>query len=228
MKKIVFFLFSFVFVAHCFAFPPGAFKPDGASGWCIQKVKALPKEPLSPKEKAWLLKMREEEKLAHDVYFTILQRWPLRAFENITNSEQKHMDMVKALLDKYGLKDPVKGLGMGYFKSKEFSELYSEMVKRGMKNFGEAIKVGAEIEELDIHDLQQALKEVDNQDVKLVFQNLMKASRNHLRIFSNWLKKIGENYQPKYISKEEYQKTISTPIERGPVDINGKPIKRIN
>jgi len=43
--------------------------------------------------------------------------------------------------------------------------------------------VGITIEDLDIKDLQEKLKITDNNDVKMVFENLMKGSRNHMRSF---------------------------------------------
>ena len=53
--------------------------------------------------------MREEEKLAHDVYVALYEKWGLRIFNNISNSEQTHTDAVKTLLDRYGVADPAAG-----------------------------------------------------------------------------------------------------------------------
>ncbi len=225
MKKIglaVFFVFLLSFSA--WAFPPNTFKDTGVADRCLKMIKALPKQPLSPAEKQGLFHMRQEEKLARDVYFTLFQRWQLRVFYNIYQSEQRHMDMVKLLLDKYGLKDPVEKLGMGYFKDKKLAQLYTQLVRQGMMSFGGAVKVGAQVEEMDIYDLQQEMKKTDNQDIKLLYANLMKASRNHLRIFMRWLQKMGETYTPHYLNPKEFQKIISSPIERGPVDAQGKPL----
>ena len=63
-------------------------------------------EALNAEEEAGLLFMREEEKLARDVYLELFDEWGLRVFENIAESEQKHMDAVLYLLGKYGLEDP--------------------------------------------------------------------------------------------------------------------------
>lgn len=43
----------------------------------------------------------------------------------------------------------------------------------------------------------------------------MKGSRNHLRAFVSQLKSRGIEYVPQYLSPEEYQAIISTPIETG-------------
>lgn len=49
--------------------------------------------------------MREEEKLARDVYLTFGEKWGLTLFTNIAKSEQTHTDAVKTLLDRYEIKD---------------------------------------------------------------------------------------------------------------------------
>ena len=43
--------------------------------------------------------MREEEKLARDVYLTLYDIWGTPAFNNIASSEQTHMDAVLMLID---------------------------------------------------------------------------------------------------------------------------------
>ena len=60
---------------------------------------------LNPEEEDALLFMRAEEKLARDVYLVLAEKWSeLAIFTNIAASEQKHMDAVLQLLEKYGLR----------------------------------------------------------------------------------------------------------------------------
>jgi hypothetical protein len=66
----------------------------------------IPASDLSPEETAALLFMREEEKLARDVYNTLYEIWGQPTFTNIAASEQTHMDEVKLLLERYSLADP--------------------------------------------------------------------------------------------------------------------------
>jgi hypothetical protein len=61
---------------------------------------------LSAAETSALIYVREEEKLAHDVYVTLYTQWGLPVFQNISRSEQTHTDAIKDLLDRYGLPDP--------------------------------------------------------------------------------------------------------------------------
>jgi len=51
--------------------------------------------------------MREEEKLARDVYNTFYAQWGARVFNNIATSESRHMASIKTLPDRCGLTDPV-------------------------------------------------------------------------------------------------------------------------
>jgi len=170
---------------------------------------------LSAAESTALLYMREEEKLAHDVYVTLYAQWSLPIFQNISQSEQTHTDAVKALLDRYGLADPGSS-EIGVFTNPDLQALYSELVARGSQSLAEAIQVGAAIEEIDILDLQERLAQTDNADIQQVFNNLMNGSYNHLRAFISTLNtQTGETYQPQYLSAEAYQAIINTSMGRG-------------
>jgi len=162
--------------------------------------------------------MREEEKLAHDVYVTLYAQWALPLFQNISQSEQTHTDSVKALLDRYGLSDPASSR-VGVFTNPDLQSLYTDLVARGSQSLAEALKTGAAIEEIDILDLRQRLLQIDNADIQQVFTNLERGSYNHLRAFvSNLKTQTGETYQPQYLSAEEYQAIIGT----GAGNNNGK------
>lgn len=69
-------------------------------------IEQLPHENLNEVEIADLTLMREEEKLARDVYWALGDIWTFRIFANISQSEQVHMDAMLALLEKYELQDP--------------------------------------------------------------------------------------------------------------------------
>ncbi len=168
---------------------------------------------LSEEERESILYMREEEKLARDVYLYLYDKWGLQVFQNIARSEQQHMDMVKVLIDRYGLEDPAKERGI--FTNPELQALYDELIERGSRSLEEALKVGALIEEVDIKDLKEWLSKVDNADIIQVYENLMRGSRNHLRAFTSVLREYGVTYQPQVLSMEEYTSIISGEMETG-------------
>ena len=180
-------------------------------------LQALPLETLSSEEVNDLLHMREEEKLARDVYLTLSEHYSLPIFKNIARAEQRHMDAIKSLLHKYGIEDPVKDDSIGVFQNEDLQNLYYQLVDKGEQSLVDALEVGATIEDLDIKDLEDAIQRTDNQDISIVYQNLMKGSRNHLRSFTRILKRLGITYEPQYISPEEYEEIVSTPHEIGPI-----------
>jgi hypothetical protein len=179
-------------------------------------VAPYPAGELSVEEAAGLLYMREEEKLAHDVYMTLYEKWGLPIFQNIANSEQTHTEAVKSLLGRYGLEDPAAGNGVGVFTDPTLQSLYDQLVDTGDASLAAALGVGAAIEEIDILDLEVRLTQTDNRDITLVYDNLASGSRNHLRSFVSTLERqAGEVYQPQYLDQASYDAIISTGIERG-------------
>ena len=181
-----------------------------------------PAGELSDAEKAGLIQMREEEKLAHDVYVTLYEKWGQNIFNNISKSEQTHTDTVKYILDKYEIEDPVKDTTVGAFTLPQMQKLYDSLVKQGNKSLTDALIVGATIEDLDIDDLNKLLAQTDNEDIKIAYQNLNKGSRNHMRAFIRNLERNGGEYSPQYISEEEYQEIISGKQERGSLNAQGQ------
>lgn len=173
-----------------------------------------------------LMYMREEEKLARDIYLSFYEIWGYRIFANIAGSEQRHMDILKMLVDKYELADPVADNSRGVFTDPELQALYDELLAAGSRSALDALQVGATIEDLDIFDLDQALARTDNADLRTAYQNLMKGSRNHLRAFAGWLAAYGQPYIAQYLSPEEVESIINASRERGMYDENGAPVAR--
>lgn len=179
-------------------------------------INQLPIEPLSSDEESILKYMREEEKLARDVYITLGNQWAARIFDNISESEATHMAAVKILLDRYELGDPAADQPVGTFTHPDLQALSDSLISIGQSSLIDALKVGATIEEVDIIDLTDALEYVDNQDIRYVFDNLMKGSRNHLRAFVRNLNVQGETYVPQYLDQASYDAIINSPTEHGP------------
>lgn len=172
-------------------------------------VNSLPYETLSASETESIIQMREEEKLARDVYLTLYDLWGIRIFSNIAQSEQQDMDAVLTLIEKYDLNDPIKVDERGVFTDENLQALYNQLIEQGSKSLEGALIVGATIEDLDIYDLEEFLKITDNQDIEFVYNNLKKGSENHMRAFVSQLSRFNMMYTPKYISLEEFDEIIS-------------------
>ena len=179
------------------------------------QLNSLPIEPLSNDELTSLSFMREEEKLARDVYITLYSKWSVNIFNNISSSEQTHMDAVLLLLKKYNLTDPVGSNAVGVFNNATLQNLYNQLVAQGNNSVLDAYKVGATIEDLDIFDLKNALLNNDNQDIKLVYDMLTKGSRNHMRSFYKNILNTGGSYTPQYITQAEFDAIINSSMEIG-------------
>ena len=96
---------------------------------------------LTPEEIHHITYMREEEKLARDVYLTLYEEYGAPIFANISESEQRHMDAIKRLIVKYGLKDPVTDGDVGEFANPDFAQLYKDLVGQGEENYCAALKM---------------------------------------------------------------------------------------
>jgi hypothetical protein len=131
-------------------------------GFCL--VPPLFAGVLDAGETAHLVFMREEEKLARDVYLTLSGVYAQPStFSTIgEGSEQTHTDTVRDMLEKYGIPDPNPAANelpesIGVFTGADygwyFTEKYNALVARGMISLLEALYVGAFIEELDMVDI---------------------------------------------------------------------------
>ena len=173
---------------------------------------------LTQLEKDAIVYMREEEKLARDVYDSMYAKWGGNPLGNIRQSEQVHMNRMKTLITTYQLQDPVTQTGdsQGKFVSSLMQKYYNELTASGSLSLTEALKVGAKIEELDIADLEERIKQTQREDIISSFEFLKMASHNHLRAFVRRLKMQGVNYEPVILTKAQFQKiTLAEENESG-------------
>lgn len=170
-------------------------------------IAVSPRGVLTTEERSDLLLMREEEKIARDVYIRLYERWGIRPFQNIIGSEQVHMDAILALLEHYGESDPVQGLAVGQFFRADLQALYDNLIDQGLRSQVQAVRVGLLIEELDIADLQKTTRRTDKPEILAVYAELERGSRNHLRAFYRWKQKLGIDYIPKHLSPTEFERT---------------------
>lgn len=168
---------------------------------------------ISAADAAGLVWMREEEKLAHDVYITLGNLWGSNVFSNISQAEDTHVSAVGVLLDRYDIQDPIVSTNVGTFTDPTFTNLYQDLVATGSKSLVDAFTVGALIEDLDIMDLQRLQSAMP--DIAIVYDSLELGSRNHLRAFYRQLQMMGVGYTPSYISQSEFDSIIAGSMEQG-------------
>lgn len=159
--------------------------------------------PLNQEEIDEALFMREEEKLARDVYQDLAAYWQTQAgsvpvvtiMGNIVKAENQHMESMKNVLTCYGLPDPINpSTPSGVFLDPELAQLYTTLMAQGKTSQDAALKVGGLIEEVDIEDLQRSIGISQQAYTDQVYAALMCGSRNHLRAFAGQLIKTQGKY----------------------------------
>lgn len=178
-------------------------------------------------EQLHLIFMREEEKLARDVYLTLGEIYPeVNTFTAIDDSEQRHFDTMGNKLDQYNIDDPNTDNSVGAFTGDDFgwyfSEKFEALIDRGKTNLLEALYVGAFIEELDMHDIvlcpdvivetengvgedECGLNYTDERPLETSYNNLLDGSMSHLRAYVKAIEtQIGVgNYVAQVLTQEE-------------------------
>lgn len=157
--------------------------------------------------------MKEEEKLARDVYYALYDTWGSQIFSNISSAEENHLAAVLRLIGFYDLPDSTVG-APGEFESDFFKNLYDELVTQGSESLVEAYKVGGLIEEMDIKDLDTDMELTTNENMILVFSSLLSGSEDHLIAFTSKLEQLGVTYVPQYLSQEAFDAVINS-IDEG-------------
>lgn len=179
---------------------------------------------LSEDEALTLVYMREEEKVARDVYIQLDETYGAMTpvFANISEAEQTHMDTIKTMVDRYetalaeyDLVDPVGDNPLGKFSDLELQALYDELVDEGANSYDAALNVGGLIEEVDIFDLREAIAETDNADLANAYNSLLNGSYNHLRAFVGQLEQLGLPYVNTVLDDADFDAIISGEMRTG-------------
>lgn len=191
---------SFLWVAATLALAGmlSAFVPPPASGTTMTEADAQ-----------GLIYMREEEKLAHDLYLRLYDAYRLPVFARIARSEARHMQVTLDLLRANGLEDPAEGRAAGEFSDPNLQALYDDLLNQALASQAEALRVAALVEEVDIVDLRTRLAATGNLDLTAAYGNLSAASGMHLRAFAGQLERVtGTRYVPQQITADDYAALI--------------------
>jgi len=143
----------------------------------------------TPEEAEGLLFLKQEEKLARDVYLALGEQWGHTTFANIAVSEQRHMDAVDGLIGRFGLDDSTPD-EVGQFSIPELQDLYEALMAQGGESIEAALAVGVLIEETDIEDIDALLAAVRDRTIRQVLTNLRRGSTNHLAAFTRALEAL--------------------------------------
>lgn len=123
------------------------------------------------------------------------------------------MEAMLAMIKRYHLADPAIPT-IGIFADTELQALYNKLIAQGQQSLISALSAGAEIEEIDILDLQKAIAETDQRDLRRSYENLLAGSGNHLRAFVRNIEAQGLVYEPHYLTVEQLEAILATPTQR--------------
>ncbi len=160
-----------------------------------------------------LLFLREEEKLARDVYLYSYDKYGTIVFNNIASSESSHMNSVLILLNKYNIEDPILE-NRGEFRNTTLQKIYNDLIELSDISLLEALRVGNIIEDMDIKDLTLNESRTEKIDLLSLYDFLKCGSQNHLRNFNNQLISNGGNYVPEYLTQIAFETIVNSTNER--------------
>lgn len=198
MKKLAFFIFVLAGVSF------SSCEKDTPTPAPIIPVDS---SKLTTQELSDLRFLREEEKLARDVYIYCFQKYGQQVFEKISGSEQAHMDQVLDILTFYGYEDPAVS-DTGVFQDVDLQNLYNVLTTKSDSSLVDALEVGATIEDLDIHDIVSFVDNTNKTDILAMYEMLECGSKNHIQSFSKQLTNNGVTYVPQFISVEYYNEIM--------------------
>jgi hypothetical protein len=157
--------------------------------------------------------LREEEKLARDVYLYSYRRWGLPIFSNIASAEQRHMNAVLNMLNQYGLVDTAL-LQEGVFSNAELQNLYDALIVQVNQSLMDALMTGALIEEVDMQDLDEMIGATNKDNLIGLYESLHCGSRNHLRSYVRQIEYRGQVYEAQVMGQDEVDRIVDSSMER--------------
>jgi hypothetical protein len=161
----------------------------------------------------------QEEIMAKTLYEAFAEKWKIPAFTNIASrGETYHSEAILARLKELGSGDPLEGKSLGEFEHPEVKTLYDRLLAQGMESMDGAIRTGLEVEEFDIAGLRKLQTETSNRRAVNLYAFLEQGSHHHLQAFSRQAQMRGVAYEPKHLSKEDFDaivKETADPPGRG-------------
>lgn len=161
----------------------------GAEGMpeCAGLAPSAPTGDLGQAQRAALVDAAGREKLAADLAEAFAERYDAVVFDRIAAAESRHLNALRALLDRYGLTDPTEGKPAGEYGDPALQERYEQLLRQGRTGQQAALEAGRAVEETQVRELTELLDGLGAPDVQQVATRLLEASRTHLTAFDDWM-----------------------------------------
>ncbi|MGF1548499.1 MAG: DUF2202 domain-containing protein [Thiotrichales bacterium] len=177
-------------------------------------LELMPMGEISLAERAGVIFLREEEKLASDLLALAASRWGEPAFANAMAAEKTHSEAVRLLMARHAIYDPAAGKGAGIYEDRGLQTLFEALRARIELSLIDALLVAAEVTEISLMDIASHAANVsDNPDILHVYALMTTASRNHLRIFVRQITSLGIRYQAQYLAQQNLEAIVASAFE---------------
>jgi hypothetical protein len=190
-------------------------KSDGATTFALSGVTPAfdSTADLTADEIEFIFAVREDEKIARDLYISFFGKFGLKPFENIGKAEDNHIKATEKLFDYYEIDYPALS-GNGKFENAIRQKLFDSLLLKVNTEL-DAFKVMAVLEESNIVEYGAVIKTVVNPNIKMVIENLAKASANHFKAAIRQITALGGTYTPEFLTQEQYRAVIAIGFEKG-------------
>lgn len=177
-------------------------------------IDAIPKQELSVHDAISVLYIHDKELLSYRTNFLMSEYWSLTNFGYRVTSEENHLNLIHLLMERYKISDFVTHAENDHFLDPLLNEHAVLLAAYGSQSLVDGLIAVASIEENTILEIELLMQHItENKDIKLVFEHLSLASRNHLRSSVNAMSLLEHTYEPAYMSDQQLRSIISSPME---------------
>lgn len=161
-------------------------------------IKTIEKQALSSYETEKLMNQYFEKILSYDLYNYFYEKYNIKVFESITNSKYQHIQAIESIFNKYNIEIPI-----NYWVSQDKFETLKLEWEKWIK---QALEISFKIEMMEIDNTLEIIKNIDNNDIKVVFSYISWTSYNHLESFLQAIEKkwfVSDLDYSNYINEDE-------------------------
>jgi len=149
---------------------------------------------LSGAEAAFLLSTVEKQKMHSDVYNEMDLKAKDQIFTIMSEDDVQYKEMLSAIVDKYGLDNPISDKISGEYEDHKIQATYDDFINNNNYNWEEMLLYAQKMEEMLITDLQFHLANVSGHaDVSEIYNDLIKESKGQLEALNKELRSIGDS-----------------------------------
>ena len=140
---------------------------------------------MTPKVLGALQYLLQEEKLMRDVFENLFERYDINAFKKAADTADDHFKKLMKLLADHGVHIDILDTP-GIYTSAIFEKLYTDAVEAGSKSLNEVLRVGRELESINILDLKHRDVYKAEKCVRDVLDSFIADADRRFKSFAMW------------------------------------------